>query len=116
MAQNAHEHTALCDWFPVPFQDIAIGSFSVCKRCIHKATGGEFCVKVIPRPKVSSLHCTIAPPLRRVYCGTEWSFLRRRHAGGVTRCVAVHVNGAAQAEDTLSGTVMKERTSANHKA
>ena len=32
--------------FLLLLQDIAIGSFSVCKRCIHKANGGEFAVKV----------------------------------------------------------------------
>ena len=27
-------------------EDIGVGSYSVCKRCIHKATNMEFAVKV----------------------------------------------------------------------
>ncbi|XP_048343466.1 ribosomal protein S6 kinase alpha-2 [Sphaerodactylus townsendi] len=32
-------------------EDIGIGSYSVCKRCIHKATETEFAVKIIDRSK-----------------------------------------------------------------
>ncbi|KAM6464298.1 ribosomal protein S6 kinase alpha-2 isoform 1-T1 [Liasis olivaceus] len=32
-------------------EDIGIGSYSVCKRCIHKATEAEFAVKIIDKSK-----------------------------------------------------------------
>ncbi|XP_043925426.1 ribosomal protein S6 kinase alpha-2 isoform X2 [Protopterus annectens] len=32
-------------------EDIGIGSYSVCKRCVHKATGAEFAVKIIDKSK-----------------------------------------------------------------
>lgn len=30
-------------------EDIGVGSYSVCKRCVHKATEAEYAVKVRPR-------------------------------------------------------------------
>ncbi|XP_046849442.1 ribosomal protein S6 kinase 2 beta-like isoform X2 [Xenia sp. Carnegie-2017] len=32
-------------------EEIAIGSYSVCKKCVHKATGKEFAVKIIDKIK-----------------------------------------------------------------
>ncbi|XP_060071671.1 ribosomal protein S6 kinase 2 alpha-like [Ylistrum balloti] len=32
-------------------EDIGIGSYSVCKRCIHKLTGGSFAVKIMDKEK-----------------------------------------------------------------
>lgn len=32
-------------------EDIGVGSYSVCKRCIHRATNMEFAVKVLPESK-----------------------------------------------------------------
>ncbi|XP_071954782.1 ribosomal protein S6 kinase alpha-3-like [Antedon mediterranea] len=32
-------------------QDIGLGSYSVCKRCIHKATGQEYAVKIVEKTK-----------------------------------------------------------------
>lgn len=29
-------------------EDIGVGSYSVCKRCLHKGTGMEYAVKVEP--------------------------------------------------------------------
>lgn len=29
-------------------EDIGVGSYSVCKRCLHKGTGTEYAVKVEP--------------------------------------------------------------------
>lgn len=31
-------------------EDIGVGSYSVCKRCLHKGTGMEYAVKVTTRP------------------------------------------------------------------
>ena len=31
-------------------EDIGMGSFSVCKRCVHKATNTEYAVKVTVTP------------------------------------------------------------------
>uniref|UniRef100_A0A8C6UI99 non-specific serine/threonine protein kinase n=1 Tax=Neogobius melanostomus TaxID=47308 RepID=A0A8C6UI99_9GOBI len=33
----------------VPREDIGMGSFSVCKRCVHKATNAEYAVKMIDK-------------------------------------------------------------------
>lgn len=38
-------------------EDIGVGSYSVCKRCVHKATEAEYAVKVRPRAGVGSAAC-----------------------------------------------------------
>ena len=30
-------------------QDIGMGSYSICKRCVHKHTGNEYAVKIIEK-------------------------------------------------------------------
>ena len=52
-------HALLCYFYSIfcvcVLQNIGVGSYSVCKQCVHKLTGQEYAVKVIsahlPQPK-----------------------------------------------------------------
>uniref|UniRef100_A0A7N8WZY1 non-specific serine/threonine protein kinase n=1 Tax=Mastacembelus armatus TaxID=205130 RepID=A0A7N8WZY1_9TELE len=51
IVQQLHRSTSLfSDAYEIK-EDIGVGSYSICKRCIHKGTGMEYAVKIINKAK-----------------------------------------------------------------
>uniref|UniRef100_A0A674K4E5 non-specific serine/threonine protein kinase n=1 Tax=Terrapene triunguis TaxID=2587831 RepID=A0A674K4E5_9SAUR len=48
--QTVGVHSIFTDGYEVK-EDIGVGSYSICKRCIHKATNMEYAVKIIDKSK-----------------------------------------------------------------
>lgn len=46
-------------------EDIGVGSYSVCKRCLHKGTGMEYAVKV--EPDIHTLSRAAPPQLSTLF-------------------------------------------------
>lgn len=61
--QQLHRNTSqFSDTYEVK-EDIGVGSYSICKRCLHKGTGMEYAVKVKRHPTAPRLRS--APPGRK---------------------------------------------------
>uniref|UniRef100_A0A3Q2XZY8 non-specific serine/threonine protein kinase n=1 Tax=Hippocampus comes TaxID=109280 RepID=A0A3Q2XZY8_HIPCM len=51
IVQQLHRSTSqFCDAYDVK-EDIGVGSYSICKRCVHKGTGMDYAVKIINKAK-----------------------------------------------------------------
>lgn len=61
VAQQLHRSTSqFSDAYEIK-EDIGIGSYSICKRCLHKGTGMEYAVKVSAAPRRPLLLASTPP-------------------------------------------------------
>jgi len=91
------------------YQELGTGSYSVCRRCVHRATGREYAVKV----RLAAVHSYTAPQCTHVlhrsaltYCAAVHSHTAPQcthilHRSALTYCTAVHSRTAPQCTHVL---------------